>query len=269
MKKFLNRFLNKKSNFTEDEKLKAMNEQFYYLMTEEKRLLNYVIRENILYFFKYKKMYLAKLLTVILTYVLVFGGIIFAGLFTLDYFNVISISKGTPKVEPKITIYLPDTDVTNIAKLSKQFNVVIFFPPDPKKDWKKYKEAVCGIESKTQGLYKARNGQYWGKYQLGEQARALSGLGKMSFDEFASNPELQEGAFLAWIRFIQQEANKAKLYRYYGRFIDGVQITESGVIAMCHNAGIGATQQYLARGGGNPPGGLKFLKLGGYDLNLE
>jgi len=267
MKKFLNRFLNKKSNFTEDEKLKAMNEQFYYLMTEEKRLLNHIVKANISYFFKYKKMYLAKLLLVIFTYLSIFCGIIFAGLFTLDYFNVISISKAVPKVEPKITIYLPDTDVANIAKLSKQFNVVIFFAPDPKKDWKKYKASVAQIESR--GDYKARDGQYWGKYQLGEQARALSGLGKMTFEEFASNPELQEGAFLAWIRFLQQEANRMKLYRYYGKFMDGVQLTESGVVSMSHNAGIGATQQYLARGGGNPPGGTKFLKLGGYDLNLE
>jgi len=267
MKKFLNRFLNKKSNFTEDDKLKTMNEQFYFLLNEEKKLLNHIIKENISYFFKYKKVYLMKLLLVVMAYLSMTCGIIFAVLFGLDYFNIISVSKATPKVEPKITIYLPDTDTINIRKLSKQFNVDIFFPPDPKKDWKLYKNAISHIESR--GSYKVRSGQYWGKYQLGEQARALSGLGKMTFDEFASNPELQEGAFLAWIRFIQEEANKMKLYRYYGRFMDGVQITESGVISLCHNAGVGAAQQYLARGGGNPPGGLKFLKLGGYDLYLD
>ncbi len=277
MKKFLNRFLNKKSNFTEDDKLKSMNEQFYYLLTEEKRLLNHIVKANILYFFKYKKLYLAKLVLIAILYMGIFGGVITGGLFTLDYFNVISISKAVPKVSEKLTVYLPDTDAAAIAKLSKDFNVVIFFPPDPKKDWKMYKHKIHMIESKgsDSASYRAfstmtidgKTVEYWGRYQLGPLARKIAGLGNITWERFKNNPEMQEGAFLEWIKFIKN-LMQPEILKYSGRFYDGVQITESGIISMTHNAGAENTKAYLARGN-NPPGGTKFLKIGGYNLNLE
>jgi hypothetical protein len=153
-------------------------------------------------------------------------------------------------------------------QIQKRYQVVIYFLPDTKKDWKRYKEAIHMIESRGDN-YRSRDGIYWGRYQLGPQARELAGLGKMTFEEFASNPELQEGAFLGWIRYLRVQANQLGLSKYYGKYIDGVQITESGVLSMCHNAGTGATLSYLQSGGGNPPGGLQFLKIGGYNLNLE
>jgi len=38
---------------------------------------------------------------------------------------------------------------------------------------------------------------------------------------------------------------------------------------MAHNVGGPETRKYLDGGGGNPPGPLKFLKVGGYNLNIE
>lgn len=277
MKKFLTRFLNKKSDFTKDEELRSMNEQFYYILGEEKRMLNHIVKANIFYFFKYKKLYLAKLLLISLIYIGVFGGIVVGGLFTLDYFNVIHITKAVPKVAEKLTIYLPDSDVSSIAKLSKQFNVVIFFPPDPKKDWQLYKHKVHLIESNGSdsasyhafSTMKDENGnvvEYWGRYQLGPLARKIAGLGNITWDRFKNNPEMQEGAFLEWIKFIKNMM-QPEILKYSGKFYDGVQITESGIISMTHNAGAENTRAYLARGQ-NPPGGTKFLKIGGYNLSF-
>jgi hypothetical protein len=167
--------------------------------------------------------------------------------------------------------------VASIAKLSKEFNVVIFFPPDPKKDWKLYKQKIHNIEStgSDSASYYAistmkddagRVIEYWGRYQLGPLARKIAGLGNITFDRFASNPEMQEGAFLEWIKFIKI-LMQPEVIKYSGKFYDGVQITESGIISMTHNAGDAATRAYLSRGS-NPPGGVKFLKIGGYNLNF-
>jgi len=278
MKKFLNRFLNKKSNFTEDEELRSMNEEFLYVWDREKRLLNFILPLNIKYFFKFKKLYVVKLFLIITVYFTLFCGLIGTGLFTLDYFNIISISKAVPKVAEKLTIYLPDSDVSSIAKLSKQFNVVIFFLPDPKKDWKLYKHKIHMIESNgpDSASYHAfstmkddagRTIEYWGRYQLGPLARKIAGLGNITFARFAANPEMQEGAFLEWVKFIKTMMTP-EIIKYSGRFYDGVQITESGIISMAHNSGGANTKAYLVRGT-NPPGGVKFLKIGGYNLNLE
>ena len=92
MKKFLNKFLNKKSDFIEDPKLRALNEEFVYIWDRETKLLNYILPLNVRYFFKFKKLYVAKLLLIGTLYFGVFGGIIGAGLFALNYFNIISIS---------------------------------------------------------------------------------------------------------------------------------------------------------------------------------
>lgn len=268
MKKFLNNFLNKKTDFIEDDQLRSLNEQFYFILNEEKKLLNKVIKQNIKYFFKYKKTYLVKLFLRITVACGLVIGFIAGGLFVLDYLNIVHISKAIPK--EKIVIYLPDGD-SNIEKLSKTYNVKIFFPYDEKKDWKEFKSRVQYIEShglSDSSSYSACNGQYWGRYQLGYQARKLSGLGDISFKDFSTNPQLQEGVFLAWIRFIRM-AMASEINKYCGKYIDGIEITESGIIAMTHNAGSGAVRSYLQRGGGNPPGGLRFLKIGGYNLNLN
>lgn len=278
MRKRLNNFFNKKTDFSEDEELKALNEQLHYLFVKYRTMLKQLTKRNTIYFLTHKKLYLAKLLLIWSIYFSIFGGIITGGLFVLDYFNIISISKAIPKVTEKITIYLPDTDVASIAKLSKDFNVIVFFPPNPKKDWKLYKHSIHKIESNGTdsasyhefSIMKDKNGnviEYWGRYQLGAQARKIAGLGNITFERFASNPEMQEGAFLEWIKYIKKQM-QPEIMKYSGRFYDGIQITESGIISMAHNAGVENTRAYLIRGN-DPPGGIKFLKIGGYNLNFE
>ena len=273
MKKRINKFLNKKTDFIENEELRTMNDQFFYLFNEEKKMLNYLIKENIKYFFKYKKLYLVKLFLVAVFYLTATFGSVAIILITLDYFNVINITKGNPIPKVKLTIYLPITDTLHFSELSEQYNVLIFFPYDPQKDWKSYKEDIRQIETKgysDEASYYAKSpsGLHWGRYQLGPIARRIAGVSGMSYDDFSNNPEIQEGAFLAWIRYLKIEMNDY-VKRYSGKYIDGIEITESGIISMAHNVGGPETRKYLDGGGGNPPGPLKFLKVGGYNLNIE
>ena len=73
---------------------------------------------------------------------------------------------------------------------------------------------------------------YMGRYQFGRST--LKGLGyDVSKKEFLSNPELQEEAMLSLLKH-----NKEKLQKYIdvfdGKTINGIYITESGILAAAH-----------------------------------
>jgi len=272
LKKYINKFLNNKTDFEKDIQLKTLNDQFYYLLNAERSLLNHVIIENIRYYFKHKKIYLLKVLMIFLLNISLFCGIIALIFYGLEYFNVIEIRKPEIVVDYK-TAYTPDWDTINQNKLINDgYNIIIFYPPNPKKDWKKFKEEIHKIESNFNSPYIVKNGEYWGKYQLGNDARNLVGLKNVTWKEFSTNPEMQEGAFLTWVRLTKKQLYKYDLYKYMGKFMRGFQITESGLIAMVHNCGIGGAQVFLKSNGqqlpkdGNP---ILFGKVGGYNLNLD
>jgi hypothetical protein len=76
---------------------------------------------------------------------------------------------------------------------------------------------------------------YMGKYQFGKST--LKGLGfKVTKKEFLSNPQLQEEAMMALLLH-----NKEKLQKYIdvfdGQTINGMLITESGILAAAHLGG--------------------------------
>jgi len=273
MKKFLNKFLNNKSDFTNDEKLKSLNEQYFFLLGEAKKLLNHVIEENIRYYIKYKKMYLIKLLAVILTYACLGVGIVFGGLYLFN----LTITKVIPKKAYVLTVYLPDTDTIaqqECDRLKIRYNII--FLPNPKKDWMLYKEAFHNIETKGTSdaqsyLMQSSSGAYWGRYQLGHQALVSVGLGAITWKEFSTNPDMQEGAFLSWMRE-RKISMQPEIDKYCGTYMRGIEITESGIISMAHNVGDGDAKAFFNSGGRVLPTAgnyLPFLKLGGYNLRLK
>lgn len=83
---------------------------------------------------------------------------------------------------------------------------------------------------------------YLGKYQFG--AETLKMIGIYNPAAFLSNPALQEKAFIA-----NAERNKWILRRdiknFVGKKINGVVITESGILAAAHLAGPGSVKHYL------------------------
>ncbi|WP_445955992.1 peptidoglycan-binding protein LysM [Yeosuana sp.] len=108
-----------------------------------------------------------------------------------------------------------------------------------------FKEALAFKESR--GDYSTVNTfGYLGKYQFGKETLKLIGI----FDpaEFLINPQLQESAFIA-----NAERNKWILRRdiknFVGKRINGITITESGILAAAHLAGAGSVKKYLRSGG--------------------
>jgi hypothetical protein len=104
-----------------------------------------------------------------------------------------------------------------------------------------FKEAIAFKES--QGKYDTVNTLgYLGKYQFG--ITTLDLLGIQNLKNFLNSPELQEKVFLA-----NTKRNKWVLRRYIecyeGHRMDGILITESGILAAAHLAGPGSVKRYL------------------------
>jgi len=108
-----------------------------------------------------------------------------------------------------------------------------------------FKEALGFRES--QGRYWVINKYgYMGKYQFGKSTLQLIGI--YNTDSFLNDTRLQEEAFSAntsrnkWIL-------RRDIKRYTDRYIGGVKVTESGILAAAHLAGAGNVKKYLRSGG--------------------
>lgn len=104
-----------------------------------------------------------------------------------------------------------------------------------------FKEALAFKES--QGIYDIINSYgYVGKYQFAPNS--LNAIGITDIEEFRKNAKLQEEAFLAYTArnkwLLRNYINK-----YEGEVINGVEITESGVLAAAHLAGAGNVRKFL------------------------
>lgn len=89
---------------------------------------------------------------------------------------------------------------------------------------------------------------YMGKYQFGRST--LRTVGIYDFQEFLRNAEWQDEAFKALIARNKWELRK-EIEKYSGRIINGVEITESGLVAAAHLGGAGSVKKYLRSNGRN------------------
>ena len=108
-----------------------------------------------------------------------------------------------------------------------------------------FKEALAFKES--QGHYNKINSLgYLGKYQFGQQT--LKTVGVKDSLGFMNNPKLQEKAFIALLKRNKWEL-KDEIQKYSGKIIDGVRITESGILAAAHLGGVGSVKLFLKTNG--------------------
>lgn len=145
------------------------------------------------------------------------------------------------------------------------------FSPKLGKTYIGFKEALGFKES--QGNYSTVNTfGYLGKYQFGKETLKLIGIYNPIL--FLNNAELQEKAFLA-----NAERNKwilrKDIKRFVGKTINGVVITESGILAAAHLAGPGNVKKYLRSYGANSFSDAfgtsityYMKKFSGYDTSL-
>ncbi|RMA64921.1 peptidoglycan-binding protein LysM [Ulvibacter antarcticus] len=108
-----------------------------------------------------------------------------------------------------------------------------------------FKEALGFKESR--GDYEIVNQYgYMGKYQFSKNTLKMIGINNS--DSFMEDAELQEKAFKA-----NTERNKwilrRDIKRFTGRYVNGVKVTESGILAAAHLAGAGNVKKFLRSAG--------------------
>ena len=110
-----------------------------------------------------------------------------------------------------------------------------------------FKEAVAFKES--QGKYHIVNTLgYLGKYQFGKST--LKRFKIYNTQLFLESPELQEDAFIA-LCSVNKWILRKDIKRSVGKNLNGIKITESGIIAAAHLAGAGNVKKYLRSNGEN------------------
>jgi len=108
-----------------------------------------------------------------------------------------------------------------------------------------FKEALGFKESR--GDYSIVNPYgYLGKYQFA--ATTLQMIGIHNPELFLQDSRLQEEAFSAFTSRNKWILRK-DIKRYNGKFINGIKVTESGILAAAHLAGAGNVKKYLRSGG--------------------
>ena len=110
-----------------------------------------------------------------------------------------------------------------------------------------FKEALAFKES--QGKYHVVNTLgYLGKYQFG--ATTLERFKIYNTQTFLNTPHLQENAFIA-LCSVNKWILRKDIRRSVGNKINGIYITESGILAAAHLAGAGNVKKYLRSNGVN------------------
>ncbi len=144
----------------------------------------------------------------------------------------------------KVRYNLPQANVISTVSISvKPFE--IYHTPQVDKLYIGFKEALAFKESR--GNYRKVNSLgYLGKYQFGETT--LNRIRIYDTHSFLNNPKQQEDAFYAlcslnkWILI-------RDIKRSVGKKINGIEITESGILAAAHLAGAGNVKKYLRSNG--------------------
>jgi hypothetical protein len=108
-----------------------------------------------------------------------------------------------------------------------------------------FKEAIGYRESENK--YKKVNSLgYLGKYQFGNET--LRSIGIHDTDRFLKSPKLQERAFVALLSK-NKSILKDVIAKYDGKVVNGILVTESGILAAAHLGGAGSVKKYFRSNG--------------------
>ena len=117
--------------------------------------------------------------------------------------------------------------------------------PYLQKNFIAFKQALAFKES--QGKYTIVNSLgYLGKYQFGKTT--LQRFKIYDTEAFLNNPELQEKTFVALCK-VNKWILRKDIKKFVNEKINGIEITESGILAAAHLAGAGNVKKYLRSGG--------------------
>lgn len=133
----------------------------------------------------------------------------------------------------------------NLVITEKEENTNSFLVPYNKNGFYYFKEALAFKESG--GRYSEVNTfGYLGKYQFCKGT--LLRFDIIDTKAFLENPELQEKAFVAYCK-VNKWILRKDIKRSVGKKINGIIITESGILAAAHLAGAGNIKKFLRSNG--------------------
>lgn len=221
-----------------DDKIALVKFQLQYLESD----IVYILKRKIKRFFKYRWKFLTLRLILISTIIV------------LLYLAI------TKVVEPVFIETYTTTDT------------IVSYPKDSTMTIENFLLQIQYTESRYNPSAYREGSQFWGLYQIGELERKAAGYGDISKSVFENHPEIQHMCMINLMKYNKSHMQKY-IDKYDGKIIDGVLVTESGIIALCQ-LGCGAAQKYLDKGifpqtdaNGNSPRSL--IKLGGYNLDLD
>ena len=160
------------------------------------------------------------------------------------------------KVETKTKNYLTTNQYNDLmVKLAKK---------ESGSNWRIYSK----VKNKKGQIVKAI-----GKYQFMPCALKQVGFGHITYEEFVKNPNIfpekdQELAMKRCLAFNKKVLAK-HITKYVGTTMNGVLITEQGILAMAHLAGAGGAMKYLDSNGKNNPKDANNTHAGDYLKNFN
>ena len=147
-------------------------------------------------------------------------------------------------------VMMPVTKVATLQKAEIVETEVEIIPVEvPKiiiKDHSLFLEDIGMRESS--GNYKAVNQfGYLGKYQFGRRTLNALGYEDVTNREFLANASIQEEAMYALL-IHNKKILRRQIEKYHGKTVNGIFVTESGILAAAHLAGPGNVKKFFRKG---------------------
>lgn len=141
-------------------------------------------------------------------------------------------------------------------------------------NYEAFLEELAREESRGRGDYKAESGSFLGRYQMGPRALEDAGYikgniwagkdGVFDKEDFKNNPEAQERAVRIYHSKLWDSIKNRGLDEFQGEIINGVEITQYGLIAASHLKGTRNVEIYLESSGEDDPEDQNSTKVSSY-----
>jgi len=183
--------------------------------------------------------------------------------------SVISAFASIAYINPKVEVIEVQPIIKPLEIVEPKLEVKIEIPAI--RNHNKFLDEVGFRESSNN--YKAVNQfGYLGKYQFGRKTLNAIGFKDISNYEFLSNPEIQEEAMLVLLQK-NKHTLRREIKKYVGETVNGIYITESGILAAAHLGGAGNVRKFFRKGHEFEDGnGTKMtsymVRFADYNLNL-
>ncbi len=183
--------------------------------------------------------------------------------------TIVSAFASIAYINPKVEVIEVQPIIKPLEIVEPKLEVKIKIPAI--RNHNKFLDEVGFRESSNN--YKAVNQfGYLGKYQFGRKTLNAIGFKDISNYEFLSNPEIQEEAMLVLLQK-NKHTLRREIKKYVGETVNGIYITESGILAAAHLGGAGNVRKFFRKGYEFEDGnGTKMtsymIRFADYNLNL-